>query len=373
MLPPEAAGMMQLLGPWPNMNEDDVRAEGNATRVAQSGTAPAAGAADSAVRATQQVYRGESAANMESHWNKTGAQGGHVAQANSAMKVMPVALEGTASVVSAVKVAAGTQAVFTAVGVAKALMFGGAVGATVATARVLASRQAVRKILREGSEGTGKVIAPIVRRRVTDPMRRILDDLRRPGGPGPRLAAAGPRGGVPLRTSGLRNPSGPRSLKDGIAKMGRNNRRNNRGNGRDDGGRRGGGFFGGRSSNSSSGRSSWRSENDGRIHGDPPNSAKGMTEKEAKEAKAKLEKSIKTRKKEEDQKGYEVGHAERIRREERALRELNDSIRRKQYDAPVDSTPSSSGGTYNSGSSQAQADRYPTDEEWAKQQRERKW
>lgn len=356
---------MQMLGPWPNMNEDDVRAEGNAARVAQSGAAPSGHAADSAVRATQQVYRGESATSMGKHWNRTDAQGGHTAQANAAMKVMPVALEGTASVVSAVKVAAGTQAVFTAVGVAKALIFGGAVGATVATARVLASRQAVRKILREGSEGTGKVIAPIVRRRVTDPMRRILDDLRRPGGPGPRLAAAGPRGGVPLRSSGLRNPSGPRSVKDGIARMSpRNNNRGRggRGGGRggDDGGRRGG-FF---SRNSNQG-----SRHDGRIHGDPPSSAKGMTEAEAKAAKAQLEKSIKARKAEEERKGYEVGHAERIRREEKALKDLDDSIRRRQYD----STPDSSSGSSYSGGSSSNADRYPTDEEFRRMQQNRKW
>lgn len=359
--------MMQMLGPWPNMNEDDVRAEGNAARVAQSGTVPAASGADSAVRAAQQVYRGESATSMEKHWDRTGAQG-HVAQANASMKVVPMALDGTASVVSAVKVAAGTQAVFTAVGVAKALMFGGAVGATVATSRVLASRQAVRKILREGSEGTGKVIAPIVRRRVTDPMRRILDDLRRPGGPGTRLAAAGPRGGVPLRTSGLRNPSGPRSLKDNIAQMARGNRRNDRGNNRGRGGSGGSGDSG-RSGGFWSRNSNQGSQHDGRIHGDPPSSAKGMTETEAKAAKASLEKSIKARKREEDRKGYEVGHAERIRREEKALKDLNDSIRRGQYDSTPDS---SSGGTYSGGSSSS-SDRYPTNAEWEQQKKNRKW
>ncbi|GAA1631702.1 hypothetical protein GCM10009733_030750 [Nonomuraea maheshkhaliensis] len=321
MLPPAAAGIMQLLGPWPNMNEDEVRAEGNAARVAHAGTAPAAGGADAAVRNTQQVYRGQSAAGMETHWNRTGAQGGHVAQANAAMRVMPAALDGTATVVSAVKVAAGTQAVFTAVGVAKALAFGGAVGATVATARILASRQAVRKILREGSEGTGKVIAPIVRRRVTEPMRRILDDLRPPG---PRLAMAGPRGGVPLRPSGLRNPTGPRSVKDGMMQMARGNRRGGRGNsgGRGSGGGRGGGSFFSRNSNQGS-------RHDGRVHGDPPTSTRGMSEAEARQAKEMLEKSIKARKAEEERKGWEAGHAERLKREEAALRQLNEDIKRQ--------------------------------------------
>ncbi|WP_433226475.1 hypothetical protein [Microtetraspora malaysiensis] len=328
VLPPAAAAIMQMLGPWPNMNEDEIRAEGHAARAAQSGTGVAATAADSAVRTTRQVYHGESAAAMDSYWNRNGAQGGHVAQANAALKVMPMALEGTATVVSAVKVAAGTQAVYTAVTVAKALAFGGAVGATVATARVLASRQAVRKILREGSEGTGKVIAPIMRRRVTDPMRRILDDLRRPGGPGPRLATAGPRGGVPLRPSGLRNPSGPRSVKDGIAQMGRGN--NRRGGGRGGRGSSGGrgdsgeGFF---SRNSGNG-----SRHDGRIHGEPPSSAAGMSKDQAEQARDMLRRSIKAREDELDRIGHEAGHAERIRREKQALNKLEESIKRQQYE-----------------------------------------
>ncbi|MGI5488529.1 hypothetical protein [Microtetraspora malaysiensis] len=333
VLPPAAAAIMQMLGPWPNMNEDEIRAEGHAARTAQASTGVAATAADSAVRTTRQVYHGESAAAMDSYWNRNGAQGGHVAQANAAMKVMPMALEGTATVVSAVKVAAGTQAVYTAVTVAKALAFGGAVGATVATARVLASRQAVRKILREGSEGTGKVIAPIMRRRVTDPMRRILDDLRRPGGPGPRLATAGPRGAVPLRPTGLRNPSGPRSVKDGIARMSRGNNRRSSGRGGSSGGRGGsGGGRDGRGEDFFSRNSRNGSRHDGRIHGEPPSSARGMSKEQAERAKRMLEKSIRARKAEEDRIGYEAGHAERIRREERALKDLEQSIERQQYD-----------------------------------------
>lgn len=366
ILPPEAAGMMSLLGPWPSMNEDEARAEGNAARASSLGTAPAAGGADAAVRATQQVYRGESATSMANHWNRTGGESGHVAQANAAMRVMPAALEGAASVVSAVKVAAGTQAVSTAVGVAQALAFGGAVGATVATARVLASRQVVRRILREGSEGTGKVIGPILRRRGTEVLSRIRDDLRHLGGPGGRLAAAGPRGAVPVRPSGLRNPSGPRSLKDGIAQMGRrNNRNDDRGRGRGGNNRGGGGLF-----SRGSGNRSWRAEGgDGRIHGDPPNTAKGMTKQEAEKARDQLKKSIQARKKEEEKLGYEAGHAERIRREERALKELEDSIRRRQYD---EYDQPSSAGTYNGGSSEA-ANRYPTNEEWEQQKKNRRW
>ncbi|WP_433435662.1 hypothetical protein [Nonomuraea sp. CA-141351] len=373
-LPPEAAGVMQMLGPWPNFNEDDARQERDAVRSAHANTIPAVTGADSAVRATQQVYRGESAAAMQSHWERTGTQNGHVAQANAALKTAPAVLEGAAAVVSAVKVAAGTQAIYTSVELTKLLAFGGAVGATAATARVLLRRKVVGKILREGSEGTGKVIAPIVRRRITEPMRRVLEGLRRPGGPRPALAGAGGRN-VPLRSAGMRE-SGPRSFKDGIAKMARkNNRDEGRGRGRGggrggSGSRGGGGFFSRRPSNSNS--SGWRVENDGRIHGDPPSSAKGMTEQEAKSLRDKLKRSIKTRKQEEERKGYEVGHAERLRREEKTLRDLEESMRRREYDQPS-SGGTSSGGQYNSGGSQASADRYPTDEEWEQHQRNRRW
>ncbi|MGW6496628.1 DUF4258 domain-containing protein [Nonomuraea angiospora] len=228
--------MMAMLGPWPNLDEDDVRAEGNAARVAQAASVPAASGADASMRGVQQVYRGEGGASAaQAHWARTGADGGHLAQAGNAMKLAPAVLDAGASVVSAVKVAAGTQAISTTVAVYKALAFGGAFGVTYATARTLMARKAVGKILHEGGEGTGKVIAPIIRRRITEPMRRVLDNLRRPGGPGgtPALAGAGGRN-LPLRPAGHGAPTGPRSVQDGMANMGRNNRR-----GRDTGGGRG--------------------------------------------------------------------------------------------------------------------------------------
>jgi hypothetical protein len=235
VLPPAAAGMMAMLGPWPNLNEDDIRAEGNASRVAQAASVPAAGGADASMRGVQQVYRGEGGASAQAHWARTGADGGHLAQAGNAMKLAPAALDAGAAVVSAVKVAAGTQAVFTTVAVYKALAFGGAAGVTYATARTLMARKAVGKILHEGGEGTGKVIAPIIRRRITEPMRRVLDNLRRPGGPGgtPALAGAGGRN-IPMRPAGHAAPTGPRSVQDGMANMARNNKR-----GRNTGGGRG--------------------------------------------------------------------------------------------------------------------------------------
>ncbi len=289
---------MQMLGPYPTFDEDDARREGGAVRVAHANTVPAAAAADSSVRATQQVYRGESAAAMQGHWERTGTQNGHVAQANAALKLAPAALEGAASVVSAVKVAAGTQAVYTSVELARLLAFGGAVGVTAATARVLMRRKIVGKVLREGSEGTGKVLAPIVRRRITDPMRRVLDDLRRPGGPGgprPALAGAGGRT-VPLRPG----PSGPRSLKDGMAQMA---------------GKRGGRGRGG----GGGGRGGW--QDDGiKFHGKVPKNTDNMTKEEAEALKEQLEKSVQER--ELQLKWYndnDRGHVHRVEEEKGAI------------------------------------------------------
>ncbi|MGV9379231.1 hypothetical protein ACWDRB_25665 [Nonomuraea sp. NPDC003707] len=296
-LPPEAAGVMQMLGPYPTFDEDDARREGGAVRLAHANTVPAAAGADSSVRATQQVYRGESAAAMQAHWERTGTQNGHVAQANAALKLAPAVLEGAAGVVSAVKVAAGTQAVYTSVELARLLAFGGAVGVTAATARVLMRRKIVGKVLREGSEGTGKVIAPIVRRRITGPMRRILDDLRRPGGRGgsPALAGAGGRT-VPLRPG----PSGPRSLKDGMAQMAGKK-----------GGRGGGG-----------GRGGWRDQGI-KFHGKVPKSTENMTKEEAEALKAQLEKSVQER--ELQLKWYkdnDRGHVHRVDEEKGAINML---------------------------------------------------
>ncbi|TMR98698.1 hypothetical protein [Nonomuraea basaltis] len=368
MLPPELNGFLGMLGVhYPNINEEEIKKDAAAWRIVNAGAQPAAVEADTSVRRTQQAYRGESATALTSHWNKVGGDGGHLAQAAAAAKYAPVLLDGTASIVSAVKVVTGTQAAAALAFVLKALAVGGVAGVTAAYARMKLTRGAIGGAQRAGGDAVNNEIRRLLAKYVSDPMHRVSAGLKRPMGPGSPALAAGPRGGIPLRPSGLRNPSGPRSLKDGIVQMGRNNRRNNnRGNGRggDDGGRRrGGGFF---SQNSNNG-----SRHDGRIHGDPLNSARGMTEKQAKEAQAKLEKSIKARKREEERKGYEVGHAERIRREEKALRELKDSIRRKQYDADVPPTSSSSG-TYNGGS-QASADRYPTDAEWEQQKKTRRW
>ncbi|GAA2410013.1 hypothetical protein GCM10010404_79990 [Nonomuraea africana] len=307
MLPHELSGFLGMLGvPWPNIDEDEIRKDSTAWRVVNAAAAPAGAAADLAVRVTQQVYHGESATALANRWSAVGGDGGHISQAMAAARMAPVALDGTAAVVSAVKVAVGTQAAAGLTYVVQALAFSGAAGVTLATARMFLTRHAIGKVMREGAEGTGKVLAPALSRRVTDPMRRILENLRRPMGPGGRPLAVGPRGGVPMRPTGPRTPAGPRSVQDGMAQMGRRNNRNSGGN---SGGGRGG-------------RSWGRRDQTGKFHGEIPSSTRGMTEEQKKQMADDLKKSIKTREAEQERLGYETGHEERIRREKGFLRKL---------------------------------------------------
>ncbi|HEX4812815.1 MAG TPA: hypothetical protein VFV66_08690 [Nonomuraea sp.] len=299
-VPPELAGIMSMLGPYPGIDEDLMRASGNGDRRAVTAVLPAVEGADTTVRTTRQVYRGDSAAAMNRHWNTVGNE--HVPQAVAAMRAAPAIVEGAASVVTATKVATLTQAASALVEMRTLLVTGGATAGAAATAYMLMRRRAVGRILRAGGDGTGKVIAPILSRRVVEPMRHILENVRRPGGPGmsPAFAGAGRRV-VPPRMVTPRAPTGPRF--DGIAYMGRKNR--------------------GSSGGSESGGRRWGSRDDtGKFHGDLPRSTRGMSEKQKKDLADDLRKSIGVRKAEEERLGYEAGHAERIKREESFLNRL---------------------------------------------------
>lgn len=306
-LPPELDGFLGMLGvPWPNIDEDEMRVDAAAWRAVQSGATTSGADADEAVhRTTQQAYHGDSATALAGHWSRVGGDGGHLAQAALATRMAPVALDGAANVVSAVKVAVGTQAAYGLSSVMQALMLGGAAGVTYATARMYLTRHAIGKVLREGAEGSGKVLAPALGKRVTEPMRRILEGLRRPGGPGTPALAGVPRGGIPVRPTTLRSPSGPRSAWDGMMQMGRRNRSSGGGRGGGGGGRR------------------WGSRDQtGKFHGDIPTSTRGMTDAEKQKLKRDLEASIRKREQEQERLGWEAGHEERLKREKSALRRL---------------------------------------------------
>ncbi|UBU13140.1 WXG100-like domain-containing protein [Nonomuraea gerenzanensis] len=324
MLSPELNGFLSMLGiPWPNIDEDEIKKDANAWRTVQAGAEPAGAQADGGIRRAQQAHRGDSAEALARHWNRVGGNEGHLAQAAAATRMAPVALDGTAAIVSAVKVAVGTQAVAGLTSVVQALAFTGGVGVAAATARMYLARNAMARVLREGAEGTGKVVAPRLVSKVTTPLYKILDDLRRPMGGTPALAGAGAR--VPVRTSGLRNPTGPRSVRDGMAQMVRRNNRDNSG-GRGRGRGRGGGSSGG-----SSGGNWFRRDSTGKVHGELPNGTRGMSEEQGKAARDALRGSIRKRRQEQDRLGQEVGHEERIRREQEALRKIEEEGKRKKW------------------------------------------
>ncbi|WP_049563249.1 hypothetical protein [Nonomuraea sp. SBT364] len=221
VLPPELHGVLELAGlPFPNIDEDEVRLDADAARVVQAHAAQSGAEADAAVVGSAAVYQGGSATELQSLWQETGNSSGHLAQAAAATRMAPVALDGMATVVTATKIAVGTVAAVGTVRLAMALLSGGPFAGFTATASLLATRKAGMKIYREAAEGTGRVLAPGLARRVTDPMRRILDNLRRPGGPGgTALAGAGP-GRMPLRPQGNLFDSSPGILQRGGGRKG---------------------------------------------------------------------------------------------------------------------------------------------------------
>jgi hypothetical protein len=205
MLPPELDATLEAAGLWfPNVNEDEIRLDAEAARIVEAGTARASTGATTGVQAALSGYTGDSATQLASYWRETGTDSGHLAQAATAMRVAPVALDGLATVVTGTKVAVGTIAAIGTVRLAMALLSGGPFAGLSATASLLATRRAGVKVFREAAEGSGRVLAPAVTKRITRPMHDILDKLRPPGGGGgTALAGAGGPGRIPV--SGLRD------------------------------------------------------------------------------------------------------------------------------------------------------------------------
>ncbi|MEU7892902.1 hypothetical protein AB0B45_08545 [Nonomuraea sp. NPDC049152] len=214
-LPASVDGVLALMGvPWPNIDEDEIRKDADAWRTVLAGAEPAGARADATVRQTLETYKGDSATALAGYWSDTGASG-HLGEAANAARVAPIALDGTATVVTAVKVVVAANAAYAGVRIGMALLAGGPLGVSSATATMLATRAAIGRVLREGAEGTGKVLGPALSRKVTQPLQRILQSFRGPGGGSPMLAGAGgPR--VALG-------KGPDRFDDmpGVAKMGR--------------------------------------------------------------------------------------------------------------------------------------------------------
>ncbi|MFI6927757.1 hypothetical protein ACIBIZ_48050 [Nonomuraea spiralis] len=283
-LDPHVAGFLNLIGfPWPNDNEDEWRLEADDWRVVLAASSTQGASADERIRGAQQVYQGDSATQLASHWNQVGDGGGHISQAASAAKVAPTVLDGTANVVSAVKVAVGTQAAYGLTAATQALLFGGAAGGLLALARMQMTRHAVGKVALEGAEGTARGLAPVLSGRVTETMRRIMKEMeKRP------------------------------HARDGMLQI-----RRRRGGG---GGGNKGGKGGGYDANASASYDSAAQ----RMHGRLPNSndVSKMTPEQARQAAAEVKDSILTRKMNEARLGRDPGHAARLENEQKLLNDL---------------------------------------------------
>jgi len=279
-LDPQVAGFLNLIGyPWPNDNEDEWRLEANDWRVVLAGSSAQGAAADETVRRTEQIYQGDSATQLATHWDRVGDGGGHISQATAAAKLAPVVLDGTANVVSAVKLAVGTQAAFGLTATTQALLFGGAAGGMLALARMQMTRHAVGKAALEGAEGTARGLAPVLRGRVTDTMRRIMKEMeKRPHARDGMLQARRKRGSGGGRGGGGYNPNAAASY-DSAAQ---------------------------------------------RMHGRLPSSSdvSKMTPEQARQAAAEVKDSVLTRKMNEARLGKDSGHQARLEAEQKLLAEL---------------------------------------------------
>ncbi|MFI7038659.1 hypothetical protein ACIBI0_18385 [Microbispora rosea] len=211
LMPPDWAQPIASLVNFPKIDEADIRTEIRPWQVVQAGAASGGTGAEDEVRRLPGVYQGVSAEAMRTNWNKTGTTE-HLRTAVGAAAYAPAVLEGTATAVTATKVAIISQAVAGATRLASVLVAGGPFAAASATAGLLATRYAMRKILREAEEGGARVLAPAVTRHITEPLERILKNTRGPFGGGPSLAGAGgphvPLRGAPVRTTGEAGPRG---------------------------------------------------------------------------------------------------------------------------------------------------------------------
>ncbi|MFC5822748.1 hypothetical protein [Nonomuraea insulae] len=302
MLPRELDTTLELAGLWfPNVNEDEIHADAHAARVVQAGTSLAGAESDATVRGSTAIYRGESATALQGSWDANDNSSGHLAKATAAVKVAPVALDGLGYVVTGTKIAVGTVAAVGTVRLLYAALAGGPAAGLTTSATLLAIRRAGAKVFRQAAEGTGRQMAPTLAKRVTYPLREIMEKLRRPGGPGsPALAGAGgrlPGGRVPIGGKGFE--SNPGILLMGKKKKG-----------------------GGRGYNPGSSASYDAAAQ--RMHGRLPNSGdvNKMSAEEARKAAAEVKDSILTRKMNEARLGKDSGHAARLKQEQELLEEL---------------------------------------------------
>ncbi|WP_329090131.1 MULTISPECIES: hypothetical protein [unclassified Streptosporangium] len=198
-LSPQAVQAMQAIGIPASIFPDTAGMDEQADllRTVAADTGKAAEDAETTMRQTQQVYRGESGTALAGHWQQTGNSGGHLAQANAVAGAMPTALNGLSGIVKSAEALAGATAVYFTYRALMEFTRPDPSAPVRATAQLLYGRQRTGKILDEVREGTGSVLTRAIKQKIIAPLENMLRNMRRPGGPTPSYAGAGGR--VPVR------------------------------------------------------------------------------------------------------------------------------------------------------------------------------
>ncbi|GAA2219484.1 hypothetical protein GCM10009850_120820 [Nonomuraea monospora] len=194
-LSPQAAQALEMIGIPAGIfpHTDGMDEQASALRTVAAGTGVAAEDAESTMRRTQQAYRGDGGTALAGHWQQSGNEGGHLAQANAAASTLPVALDGLSNVVKTAGVLAGATATYFTYRALMQYMSPDPTAPVRATAELLQGRHRTGKILNEVREGTGNVLTQAIRRKVIEPLENLIRTMKRPGGPPPAHAGAGGR------------------------------------------------------------------------------------------------------------------------------------------------------------------------------------
>ncbi|TDC87398.1 DUF4258 domain-containing protein [Nonomuraea deserti] len=200
-IPPVVDAVAEWAGiHFPNVDEDAIVATARDLRVVNAYAESSAQDSDATMRPAVNAYQGAGGAELASFWQQTGGgEAGHLQRAANTAGHAPPLLEGAANIVSAGKVAAAAQ-VLSLAQVAPALLAGGAAGAGLAMARILATRRAVHQIDNQVRHTVGDRLANLVRERVSVPLRELLPRITRPNGGMADLAGAN---GARIRATGL--------------------------------------------------------------------------------------------------------------------------------------------------------------------------
>ncbi|WP_433431096.1 hypothetical protein [Nonomuraea sp. CA-141351] len=198
-IPPEVDAVLEMMGVhWPNVRVDEIVADRDAWITVLAGSHAAGQAAQTSVQATGEVYKGESATELQGLWNAPAGVGEVMGRATAAVQYVPQVLDNAAWLTTGLKVAVATGAVYTSARIARAMLMGGPTAGPAALWELIRGRILVTKAQHQAAEGVGRVLRPALAHGSTGKFRGVLDDLPRLNTPrGPNLGGPdGPKGGL---------------------------------------------------------------------------------------------------------------------------------------------------------------------------------